>query len=108
MTEHVVRVAKVLDSYTVALTAGENHGVLPGMVYVITSDQIVDPETKEILGRVPKVRVRVTEVFPRFCIAETYRLIPANSKLCWGTTPGIVVNIGDVAELFYDPQEVPF
>jgi hypothetical protein len=69
-----MKVAKILDQHTVAITAGEADGMEKGTILGICGVEIEDPETKEVIGKLPTVRVKVTEVHPKFCVAETYRL----------------------------------
>lgn len=74
----VGKVARILNSRHVALNIGSNNGVCPGMNFDILDpieDVILDPDTGEALGsfRRPKVRVRVTIVQGKMCLAETYR-----------------------------------
>ena len=47
---------------------------MTGDLLCITSD-VIDPETGDVIGQYPNLRLKVTEVYPRFCVAETYRLV---------------------------------
>lgn len=87
----MTQVAKILDCYSVALNRGSEHGVTAGEIYTIASTDVIDPETGENLGRYSKLRVKVTDVYPKFCVAETYR-IPMS-----GEDREFTVNIGDPA-----------
>ncbi len=51
-------VAKVVDEYTLVLNRGSNHGVKDGARFLIygLGEDILDPETKEPLGRLEIVR----------------------------------------------------
>lgn len=55
------KVAKILSPTQVVLAAGSEHGVKEGMQFIIyeLSDEILDPETKESLGRLELVKGRV-------------------------------------------------
>jgi hypothetical protein len=69
------KVARIIDPTLVVLAAGENDGVKEGMEFVIydLSDQILDPETKEDLGRIELVKGRVVaeHVQDKITIART-------------------------------------
>ena len=66
----MMRVAKVIDSYTLAITGGADVWVEVGE-WLIVAENIIDPETGESLGTYPNLKVLVSHVFPRFCVAET-------------------------------------
>lgn len=55
------KVAKILSTTQVILAAGSEHGVQEGMQFIVyeLSDEILDPETKESLGRLELVKGRV-------------------------------------------------
>lgn len=72
-------VAGVLTARDLAINVGSDAGVREGMKFRVMSDapiDIRDPETDEVLGTFPreKVRVRATEVNPRFSVCRTYRV----------------------------------
>jgi hypothetical protein len=70
-----LRVAKVLDEFKVVLNAGEEDGVKAGMVFVIFAigEKVIDPDSKDILGRleVVKGRVRIEHVQANMCIGHS-------------------------------------
>lgn len=71
------KVARVLNDREVAINRGSTDGVELGMKFAILSDdspEIIDPDTKESLGRIEnrKVRVRVASVYERMAVAETF------------------------------------
>jgi hypothetical protein len=74
-TVRELRVAKVLDEFRVVLNAGENDGVKLGMVFVIFSigEKVIDPESKDILGRleIVKGRVRIEHVQANMSIGHS-------------------------------------
>lgn len=77
MTEPIRgKVAKVLTSRELAINVGSNHGVTVGMVFEVidTFDSIIDPDTKEPLGSIEriKVKVQVTQVKEQFSLASTF------------------------------------
>jgi hypothetical protein len=67
------RVIRLFDETRVAVNVGSNDGVEPGAAFGIftPTDEIVDPETGEVLGgyRRRKAVVTAEEVYPRFTIA---------------------------------------
>jgi hypothetical protein len=87
-----VKVAQVIDCYTVAITKdqGSDIGVYENEVYAI-GNEVIDPETGDSLGVYPRLHVVVTEVHPRFFVAETYRRV--HPRL--GERQEVAVNIGD-------------
>lgn len=82
-----MKVAKIIDCYTVAITKTDAPYLGRGDILTIGSQEIIDPETGESLGRLPQLQVKVCEVYDKFVIAETYRYA------C--TDPLVTVNIGD-------------
>lgn len=72
------KVAKILNSRELALNIGSDAGVELGMIFEIRSpaeEVIRDPDTGDVLGEVnlPKTRVKINRVTPKFSIAATYR-----------------------------------
>lgn len=66
-------VAQIIDQYQIALNVGSDHRVQDGDVVTLWRTVTVkDPITKESLGdtRLPKLRLRVNQVHPRFCLAR--------------------------------------
>lgn len=52
-------IAHVIDSFRLAINMGHRHGVRVGqrfLIYALSSEDILDPETKESLGRLEIVR----------------------------------------------------
>ena len=85
------RVAEILNEREVAINLGSEEGVAPEMRFAILSGHpyvIKDPETGDELGEVdrPKVRVKVSLVKDRFCLARTYETYSVNIG---GTGAGI-------------------
>lgn len=124
------RVIRILDTTTVMLNVGSNDGVGVGDRFGIytPTENIVDPETEEVLGdfRRLKASVVVVSVFPRFVVASTpvrqQRVqerspgfgvlglttsrteeiqadLPVNEVEIKPLAGGMVVHVGDVAEL---------
>ena len=77
MTEPIRgRVARLFNSRQLALNVGRQNGVASGTLFDILDpayEDITDPETGEILGSIDqaKVRVEVTKVEDRVCLATT-------------------------------------
>jgi hypothetical protein len=89
------KVARVLDSRTLVINRGTNHGVIVGYTFEVldtTGTDIRDPETARPIGSVlrPKVRVRVIEVQPDLAVAATYRTYRRNVG---GTGPDLSMAI---------------
>ncbi len=79
------KVAKVFSDREVALNVGREQNVELGMLFdiMVPGDlEIMDPDTGKQLGRIDrlkaKVRVRVSSVEDKFCIAHTYRMERVN------------------------------
>ncbi|OBK75016.1 rod shape-determining protein MreC [Mycobacterium sp. 1274761.0] len=71
-------VARVEDQYTLIINRGSDHGVEEAMEFAVLNDQgdqIIDPETGDVIGEEPseKLRVRVYEVHPKYSRAATFR-----------------------------------
>lgn len=77
------KIASLINSRTVAINVGSDEGVELGMYFNILSNKkskITDPDTNEELGEVEVVKssVRVVEVMPKYCLAETYNYATVN------------------------------
>lgn len=71
-------VAKILNSTQIVINRGSKDGVVVGMIFEVldkNATEIVDPETKKVLGSIdrPKVQVRVCLLEEKLCIAETFK-----------------------------------
>jgi hypothetical protein len=73
------KVAEILDRYTLAINRGVDDGVEIGMIFAVigAGGEIIDPDTDKPLGPRPveKLRVKVTDVYEKFSVAQTYRLV---------------------------------
>lgn len=72
------KVARILNSREVALNIGTRDGVAVGMYFDILDpkgEDIVDPDTKEVIGSLarPKVRVQVAQAQERLSVARTFK-----------------------------------
>lgn len=71
-------IARVEDQYTVIINRGSEHGAKADMMFAVMADggdQILDPETGDVIGELPteKLRVKVVDVQPKYSRAETFR-----------------------------------
>ena len=71
------KIAEILNTRELVINRGSDHGVVPDMVFAVMEPHlsIVDPDTEEPLGDLKreKIRVRVSETYPRFSLARTYQ-----------------------------------
>lgn len=93
-----MKVAAIIDCYTVAVTRKDGPYLGLGDILAIGGHEVIDPETRELLGVLPALKVKVTECYEKFVVAETYRLAGRDQN------PEVTVNIGDdvrcIKELF--------
>ena len=70
------KVATILNERELTINQGGDSGVTEGMVFRVVEPpvQIVDPDTKTPLGVLTreKIRVKISEVYPKFSVARTY------------------------------------
>jgi hypothetical protein len=71
------KVARILNNRELVINRGRQHGVLEGMRFEVLDpkgEDVLDPDTGEILGSAqrPKVRVRAVQVEDRLTVARTY------------------------------------
>ena len=85
MTNATIRgkVARILNSRELVITAGSEQGVAIGMLFDILDpkgQEITDPDTGEVLGSIerPKIRVQVIKVYDRLSVASTFRKTEVN------------------------------
>ena len=72
------KVARILSTRELVLNIGLAHGVKLDMLFDVldaASENIREPDTREIIGSVyrPKVRVKIVEVQARLSVASTFR-----------------------------------
>ena len=71
------KVARILNSRELALNIGLAHGVKLDMLFDVldVSEQILEPDTGEIIGSIyrPKVRVKIVAVQEKLSVASTYK-----------------------------------
>jgi hypothetical protein len=106
----VGQVALVEDDYTLVINRGAEAGVMPGMVFAVSSGPgqvVTDPESGRELGRLSreKVRVRVFDVQPLFARAHTF--VPTTDFhglqqlpfMAQAAEDVVTIDVGDTAEL---------
>jgi len=72
------KVAKILNTRELVINKGSNDGVKIGMKFDVfdpKGENIIDPDSKEVLGSVlrPKVKVEIVSVQEKVSIASTYK-----------------------------------
>ena len=72
------KVARILSSRELALNVGLERGVELDMLFDVldpTSENIRDPDTRQVIGSLsrPKVRVKIVDVQEKISVASTYR-----------------------------------
>ena len=81
------KVAEVLNQRELVINRGSEHGVESGMRFEVIeeSEEFHDPDTDEVLGSITrsKIRVRVSDVQPRFSIARTYETYQVREPSSW-------------------------
>lgn len=74
------KVADILNERDLVINQGAESGVVEGMKFKVSEPEvaITDPDTQVVLGVLTreKIRVRVSEVYPRFAVAKTYETYP--------------------------------
>ena len=98
------KVAKILTEREVVINIGSVQGVKKGMRFAIlapTPEEVLDPETGEVLDVVDrtKVLVQATEVREKITICSTYR----TTKISGGTLSAAYA----FSRYFDPPQEIP-
>ena len=76
------KVAAVLNERELVFNLGSENGITEGMKFKVmeTRQEILDPDTGEFLGLFDreKVRVKVSEVNPKYSVARTYETYVVN------------------------------
>ena len=101
------KVARVLNSRELAINVGKNHDVESGMYFDVMDQEhenILDPDTGDILGSIerPKVRVRVMLVQDRLSLASTFKKKNVNI----GGSSGFGLLAGGLSEALMPPKWV--
>lgn len=104
------KVARVLNSREIAISAGKKQGVKVGMYFDVLDpkgEDITDPDTGEVIGSLerPKVRVKVTQVQDRLSVASTFKKETINIG---GSGPGLVTigALGVLSQALMPPKYV--
>ena len=106
-TQIRAKVARVLNSREIVITAGESNGVVVGMYFDVMDrkgEDITDPDTGEVLGSIerPKVRVQITQVQDRISIASTFKKQNVNV----GGTGASWTELNSVSRAFMPPKYI--
>lgn len=101
------KVARILNSREIAITAGSQQGVSIGMLFDVMDpkgEDVSDPETGEVLGSIdrPKVRVQVIQIQERISVASTFK----KEKINVGGTGALLGDIGAVSRAFMPPKYI--
>jgi hypothetical protein len=101
-------VADILNEREVVINIGTKNGVEPGMKFAILSPrphEIFDPKTKEKLGVVERVKVRLkaSDVREKFAVLRTYETYTVNMG---GRGPDFLGTTAAVSSLFMPPRWV--
>ncbi len=116
-----VKVAKVLDRYTLVLNAGSNGGVTIGQRFLIyeIGDEVTDPDSGASLGAIEIVKGtgKVTHIQPMICTiasdmkAKAGRVVRKTRKSPYGPLASVFVATEEAEEVlpaeeiaFEDPQ----
>ena len=85
------KVAAIINSRELVINRGAAAGVQEGMKFKVMDHllEITDPESNETLGSLEreKVRVKVSEVHPKFSIAMTYETYEVSEPSLTGMFP---------------------
>lgn len=84
--EKQLKVVSVIDDYKVVLNAGANQGIKLGqryMIYTLSNEEIIDPDTNESLGflEIVKGTGKVTHVQEKMCTIESIEYKPLTKKI---------------------------
>lgn len=107
MTKQIkAKVAMILNTREIAISAGENMGVKKGMYFDVihpNGEDIKDPDTGEVLGSLErkKVRLKIIDVREKISIASTYKSIKVNVG---GDLESMYLNIGPIARALMPPK----
>lgn len=101
------KVARILNSREIAITAGTQQGVVVGMyfdVMDVKGEDITDPDTGEVLGSIerPKVRVQVTQTQEKISVASTFKKQNVNV----GGSFGFMEDVGVISKALMPPKYV--
>ena len=98
------KIAQALNSRELALNIGTDHDVRVGMLFDVLNpndEDIVDPDTGDILGSLtrPRVRVKITSVQSKLSLGSTYKKERVNIG-------GVGIRSSGLAQLLNPPEYV--
>ena len=101
------KVARVLNSREIVISAGAKSGVVVGMHFDVMDpkgENITDPDTGEVLGSIerPKVRVQITQVQELIAVASTFK----KKKINVGGAGHLFGDLGAVSRALMPPKYV--
>ena len=77
------RVARILNERELVINRGAEQGIRDRMKFSVLEEEndIIDPETREVLGSLTreKIRVKIVDVQPKFSVGRTYETYQARS-----------------------------
>lgn len=101
-----LKVAKVVDDFTIVLNAGQNDGAEVGMQFVVyqLGERILDPDTEELLGQLETVKgnVEIFHVQDRLSIAKSSRFVTRRVP----TTPTSLMILRGQSETNFEDKRV--
>lgn len=105
-------VVRVIDSYTLVLNKGSDHGVKKGdsfLVYFVEEQDIKDPVTGESLGNLEIVRGSgsVTHVQEKMCTIKSNRTESGGRIIRRSSSSAFAATMGETIE-HPEKQAVPF
>lgn len=99
-----LKVAKILDEYSIIVNGGSNDGLNEGDILEIylPGDSVIDPETNEDLGilDIIKARIKIHTIYPKMCLCvnlKEYNPISNITNALYGSSP---------ARLNIDPSQM--
>ena len=99
-----IKVARIIDEYSIVINIGSNEGISQGDVFEIYAPgaEIVDPDTKESLGALDFVKAKIVarDVFPKMSVCQNQDRI---SSLVAGLANAM---IGRIAELNVAEEDI--
>lgn len=93
------KVAKILNYREIVINVGRDQGVKEGMYFDILDrkgEEILDPDTGEIIGSVnrPKIQVQIKDVHEKIAVATTYK----KKKVNIGGMGPSLVRLGSIGD----------
>ncbi len=80
-----IKVAKVIDSYSLVISKGSDDSIKPGQRFLIYSvgEEIIDPDSQESLGKLEIVKGtgKVTHIQPKMATIQSDMQTPASKTI---------------------------